>query len=220
VIDSDMPVIVLASPPGLVTVTTDTGPLKIRGKFVDGSGKTETRTYKGKSVTTVEAIGKGDVELLVIPEGVKTEGEILRRRLAVDAGTPDPPPGPGPGPNPPQPIDPAPIPVAGFRVLIVFEEKDASKLPLGQHSAIYGKQIRDYLNAKCVIGADGKTKDWWILDQNVNTVNMQKHWQDAMARKRTTLPWLIVSDGKTGYEGPLPLTLEETMKILKKVGGE
>lgn len=125
---------------------------------------------------------------------------------------PTPPPGPGPGPKP----DAAPIPVAGFRVLIVYESADATKLPPAQHSIIYGKTMRDFLNATCAVGPDNKTREWNIWDQDVDTSAVAKHWQDAMKRPRKSVPWLLVSNGVTGWEGPLPATVDETLALLRK----
>src|SRR5207244_3923403 len=50
VIDSDVPVILLVSPEGLVKVTEEVGPVKIRAKFVYDPSKTHTKTFKGKQV--------------------------------------------------------------------------------------------------------------------------------------------------------------------------
>lgn len=222
VIDSDVPLIVLSSPLGLVRVASEVGPLKIRGRFVDGEGKIETRTFKGKSVSVVEAAGKGDVELLIIPEGVKSEGEILRVRLAVDSGTPDPPK-PPPDVDPPQPPGKRLIDREGLHVLIVYEEMEVSKLPPGQRAILGAKEVRDWLRAKCAadpsVGGDGK--GWYMLDKDQDPTQLAKHWQDALKRPRTAVPWVIVSGGKNGsFEGPLPATVPEMMILLKKWGGE
>lgn len=120
VIDADNPIRVLVSPMNLVKVTKDTGPIKIRGTFVDGvPGRSETRTYAGKSVYVIEAIGTGRVELLVIPTGdAKTDDEgVIRRTVDVDANlAPIPPPKPDPKP------DPKPVNAAW---VIVVEETSA-----------------------------------------------------------------------------------------------
>jgi hypothetical protein len=103
VIDSDVSVIVLTSPPGLVAVTEDAGPIKLKGKFVDGGGRVESRTFKGKSVFTVEAVSTGRVEIIIVPVGAKSATEVIRRVLDVDGNT-----GPIPPPKPPdpKPVDP------------------------------------------------------------------------------------------------------------------
>lgn len=124
------------------------------------------------------------------------------------------PPAPAPPPTPPAP--PAPISVAGLRVLIVYESADIGKYPKGQQELLYSRTLRDFLNQHCPAGDDGKTKEWRIFDQNVETKNESKLWQDAMARPRASLPWIIVSNGKTGFEGPLPGTLDDVMKLVQK----
>lgn len=132
---------------------------------------------------------------------------------------PPKPPGPDPEPKPPTP-DPAPIPVAGLRVLIVEETAERSKLPANQAIILGSTVVRSYLNAKCAKGPDGKTPEYRLLDKDVSMTAESKHWQDAMARPRTSLPWLIISNpGVGGYEGPLPGTVDETLALLKKFGG-
>jgi hypothetical protein len=129
---------------------------------------------------------------------------------------PDPKP-PDPPPTPPNPD--APIPADGFRVLLVYESAELANLPREQYSIIFAKQVRDYLNLKCVVGEDGKTKEWRMWDKDVQAGAESKLWQDALKRPRTKTPWLIVSTGKTGYEGPLPATVSDMMKLLKQFGG-
>jgi hypothetical protein len=131
---------------------------------------------------------------------------------------PGPPAPPAPPPGPPTP--PAPIAGDGLRMLIVYDSAHADKLTTGQQAVIYGKSTRDYLNAKTPLGADGKTHEWRIWDKDVAVDAEEKVWQDAMKRPHPTLPYLIVSNGKSGYEGLLPVGVEETMTILKKYGGD
>lgn len=218
VIDSDLPVIVLASPKGLVSVTQEAGPIRIRGKFADGSGKVESRTFKGKQVVTVEALASGKVELLVVPMGATKEADVIRRTLDVEAGDgPRPPPKP-PEPKPVDPVDPAaPIPAAGLRVLIVFESADLAKMPPAQSAAIYSAKVREYLNANCVVGTDAhQTREWRMWDQDTDVSGESKLWQDAMKRPRKSIPWVIVSNGRTGFEGPLPANADELLALVRK----
>lgn len=126
IVTSDVDAIVLASPLGLVSVTDEAGPVKIHGRFIDGNGKNQTRTYKQKHVFTVEATGVGRVELLVVPAGATSPTDVQRRTVDVDSGqAPQPPPGPvPPGPIPPPvPPGPAPVPVpqTGAWVVVVVD---------------------------------------------------------------------------------------------------
>jgi hypothetical protein len=129
------------------------------------------------------------------------------------APTPPVPPNPGPTPTP------APIPVAGFRVLIVEDSTNRTKLPPAQQAVLFAKPIRDYLDAKCVVGADGKTHEWRIWDQGTDAGADGEPWASALKRTRQSLPSILISDGKTGFEGPLPATVAETLALLKKYGG-
>ena len=129
---------------------------------------------------------------------------------------PDPPIPPKPPDPPVPPKPPAPIPEKGFRVLIVYKASEVGKMPKDQESVLYAKQVRDYLRLKC---APGPGHGWWILDVNADVSAVPKLWQDAMARPRTQVPWLIVSDGDTGFEGPLPANITDTMALLRKYGG-
>jgi hypothetical protein len=140
-------------------------------------------------------------------------------------GQPDPvppgpvPPGPvPPGPQPPTP-DVAPIPLPGFRVMIIEETADRPRLPSAQLSILFAPEMKDYLNTKCVVGPDGRTPEWRIMDEDTafpETCDLA--WCKAIKRPRASLPWIIISDGKTGYEGPLPGSLPETMDLLRRFG--
>lgn len=144
---------------------------------------------------------------------------VIRKRIKVGPVEP-PAPNPPPGPNPP---GPAPIPLSGLRVLILEETSNRQSLPPSQVSVLTSGEIRSYLNSKCAKNAAG-LPEYRVLDVDNSVANLDKHWQDAVnAYKNSTtdksLPWLIVSDGKTGYQGKLPLTVDETLTLLKKYGG-
>lgn len=126
-----------------------------------------------------------------------------------------PEPGPTPDPKPPTPPDP-PAPIEGKRCLIIYETSEASRMPEKQQQILYGRAVREYLDNKCVVEPDGKTRAWRIWDKDVDTTAESKTWQEAMKRPRTATPWLILSNGKTGYEGPLPATAEEFLTLARK----
>lgn len=212
VIDADVPLLVWASPAGLVSINEEAGPMKVKGWFVD-SAKPETRTFKGKHLYFIEAVGTGRVELIVSAVGAAKASDAIRKTLDVDAQNPQPPPDPKPDPKP----SPAPIPLAGLRVLFIIEEQEPDKLTAGQRAILYGKPMRDWLNSKCVMGKDGKTKEWRIWDKDVPTQGAEKHWQDVMQRRPASVPWIIVSNHpRGGYEGPLPASVEETKALIQK----
>lgn len=145
VIDADVSFMLLASPSGLVSIDRQAGPVMIWGRFVDGTGKNEKRTYKGKLVVVVAADGVGKVELLIIAAGVTSESDVIRRTLDVDNGGPIPP---DPKPIPP---DPKPIPEPTdplWPSLKVAFSVEADKVKAGQLASIYRTSPSTLLAAK------------------------------------------------------------------------
>jgi hypothetical protein len=195
---------IVASPQGIVKVTTDPGPIRIRAKFVDGDGSYETRNFTESTVVSVEAVATGKAEIIFVPQ---SEGDIVRQQLDVYAGPAPPVPPSPPGPNPPPISDP------GFRVLMVV------KSPKDAPDSVKDPKVRSYLESHCVMGPDGHTKEWRIWDNSVDASGDSKLWQQAFARKRDVLPWILISDGKTGYEGPLPEKTDPLLALLKQYGG-
>lgn len=127
-------------------------------------------------------------------------------------------PGPGPGPDPTPSPGNAPFPGDGFRVLIVYDGETVDKLPTAQHDVLFAKDVRDYLNAKTKTGSGG-WKDFRIYSIKYDLSGDDRMWQDAMKRPRSSLPWIIVSNGTQWFEGPLPGTIADTLTLLKKYGG-
>lgn len=134
---------------------------------------------------------------------------------------PLPPPGPGPGPNPPGPNPPGPtppptptpvpIPGDGLHVLVVYDPDKLSAMTDDQRAILYGADVRTYLNSK-------GTDVWRIWKSTVDASNEAPLWKDAFSRKRDSLPWIVVSNGKTGFEGPLPANVASTLTLLKTYG--
>lgn len=130
-----------------------------------------------------------------------------------------PPPVPPVPPDPPvppvPPTPPSPIPLPGFRVVIVY---DPATLTNEQDGIVRGERVRKYLLDKCVAGEDGKTKAFWIIQTNPDLSNAPK-WLADCVQKHTTKPFMVVSDGKTGYDGDIPANADAAMAILTKIGG-
>lgn len=137
--------------------------------------------------------------------------EIDRISIVVGEKKPDDPP--KPNPDDPKP----PMPGEGFRVLIVLESLDLSNLPSSQVAALTAREVREYLNAKCV--KDNGQAEWRIWDKDTDISRESDHWKEAMKRPRSTVPWLLISNGKEGYEGPMPKDTASLLAELKKIGG-
>lgn len=135
---------------------------------------------------------------------------------------------PVPVPIDPKPVDPvpdaAPIPGAGLRVMLVYDPKALSLLTEEQKGVLFATEVRDYLRATCPKGADGVTAEcrFWPIDTDPS--GESKLWKDAFAKakaKRGDAPiWVIVSNGKTGFEGKAPETVQGMLDLLKKYGGK
>lgn len=219
VIESPVQLIILSSPPGHVQIDFDEGPVKIRGKFSDGTGRNEIRTYSSKCVYSVTALKAGQIELLIVPVGVSAEAEVIRQPLTVMGLAPIPPPGPGPAPEPGPVPDNPPAPVASFRV--IFVKESGATLNASQSSIPAAKVIRDYLIAKTT--PENGQPGWREYDPDQATTNeqptMQKLWE-AVKPKLAKVPCLVVEVNGHATVMPFPANVDECMATLKKAGGE
>lgn len=138
-----------------------------------------------------------------------------------DIPVPPKPPEPQPPIPVPDPAIPAPIALQGFAVMFIEEQGDRGKITTGQYNAMFGKPMRDWINTYAV--KEGTQPAFRLLDKDQATSGQAKHWQDAFKRRpqHFSTPWVIVSNGVTGWEGPLPQTEEEVKTLLSKyVGGK
>jgi hypothetical protein len=138
------------------------------------------------------------------------------KTITVQGATPTPGPTPGPTPTPTPPPAPPPIAGAGNRVLIVYETSDV--LPAKQAAILTSGVLRDYLDAttaKDTANPNGAYRIW-DKDTDLSHPSVSPSWKAAMARPRASVPWIVLSDGTTGYEGPLPESVEATLELLKK----
>jgi hypothetical protein len=197
----------------LIVPTLDDSRAETNGKRNDA--------VKPAMVEIVKA-GNGSHVLTFQPDGA----DKVVWNVVVSGGVNPLPPGPEPGPKPPIPPepspDPPPIPSDGFRVLVVYENDPsdpASTLTKEQRGAMSSQAVRSYLDSKCAKGKDGKTPEWRMWDQHVELTNETDIWKDAMKLPRNVLPWIVISDGKGGYSGPLPANEAELLTLLKKYGG-
>lgn len=162
-------------------------------------------------VYAVTKPGKHEIEVNVIGQNPLSWDD---ETVLVEVGQgPNPPP---PGPDPPGPTPgPAPIDGQGLRVLFVVESSEANLLTSGQQQVLYGEQVRSYLNQYCAKGTDSKqTPEWRIMDPDSKFTAADNKFAKALARPRASLPWIVISNGTSGYEGPLPASPEEAVFLI------
>lgn len=123
---------------------------------------------------------------------------------------PGPGPGPGPGPSPGPSV--APIEGVGFRVLFVSES--GTRMPRSVEESFYSPEISQWLNSVCH-KVDGQP-EFRRLDPDAQFTDVNHRFAKALNRPRTADPWLIISNGVSGYEGPFPATKAETFALLQK----
>jgi hypothetical protein len=155
---------------------------------------------------------------------VSSNNKIYQAVTIVTIGKSTEPKPPEPEPKPPEPeppkpkptplIDPSPIPDPGLRVLIVYESQDVAKYPYDQVVAMNSQKLRNHMTSVCV--KDNQHSAWRIYDQDTNIANDTQQFQKMMALPRQNLPWIIISNGTTGYQGPLPPTTDEIIKLINK----
>lgn len=129
-----------------------------------------------------------------------------------------------PGPKPPDPVDP-PVPAGAMRVLIVYE---TAELPNMKKDKDRHEQVDMLFDPKFKGALTDRTdkkgpngRGWNIWDKDLNVTAADKFWQDAMARKHDTLPYVHVFKGdKSVYDGPLPKTQKEALDLINKYAGE
>lgn len=114
---------------------------------------------------------------------------------------------------------PAPTPDLGLHVGIIEETGERDKLTSGQRAALLSTadgSVRDYCAKHCV-QVNG-APEFRVVDKDASLDLETESMKRLLSRPHTSLPWLIVSNGKHGAEGPLPQTEEETLALLKRFG--
>lgn len=115
-------------------------------------------------------------------------------------------------------FDPPPIAEPGLRVAIVEETADRSKLPGSQLAILTSVKLREYLDANCV--KENGQPAYRIWDKDIDASRESQLWQDALSKVKgtegITLPAILISNGSTGYIGPLDGTVDETIERIKQ----
>jgi hypothetical protein len=198
------------------------------------SGKSGTHKIVATITTTVPYLKPGpnyekDKNDVLVKQDVTTNQIVKTFDIVGETPAPTPPtPGPTPpGPNPPGPTPPGPTPEPDkvapiaepkLNVMIVEETSDRIHIPWDQIVAMQSTVWRQYVDSKSGLEPSG-AHHYRLVDKDDNMAKDAKKWSDAFARPRNTTPWIIVSNGKTGYEGPLPKNLADLMTLIQKYGG-
>lgn len=115
-----------------------------------------------------------------------------------------------PPPTPVDPVDPAPIPTDGkLRVLILEETNDRGTLPAAQARIFTSTKVLGWLRTNA-------PDRWRVWDKDVDPSSVPAEFADALKVQRGGLPWIVISNGTTGFSGPLPATEADTITLLEK----
>ncbi len=96
----------------------------------------------------------------------------------------------------------------GMHVLIVEETNERNTLPASQVAIFTAAPVRKWL-----VEHNAQAR---FFDKDQDVQFEAQNWQDAMKIKRDSLPWLVVSNGKNNFTGPLPKSVDETISLLEK----
>lgn len=187
-------------------------------------GEVKWKVGPGLSVVPIDKLFPGQKAAGVVVQGPRgryevwawcAKGDVASELAVCTVVLGDAPPTP---PTPPGPVPPTPPgPVQGLKVLIVYESSERAALTGAQENILSGKPMRDWLVAHCSPDP-AYPKGFAIWDKDVETAGMPKHWQDALARPRGGVPWVVVMDGNgAAVDGfALPANADALIAALSK----
>lgn len=204
VADFDEEGVLLVFPEGLVKITHELGPMRIKAKFADGNGSVETRTYSGKHIYTLEVADvkkpvSGRVTAAFVPFGFKSENQI-KKTLVDILHAPLPPP--KPDPTPPKPDPPKPLNVSW----VIIVEDTTQRTP---------ETARVILDTAYWDGLKAKGIRMRSYAKNSPDVQAKGYWREF------GLPYMLLldangKDAKTGLK-PDPITLPTTTAAIDAI---
>lgn len=166
-------------------------------------------------LTDRPAWGVLDMTRIVVVEGVP-KLERQKYRFQINKDKPPPEPDDPDDPDPPGPddgdLDEAPIDGDGLRVLFIYESSERMAETI--EASFFSQEVERYLNANCE-KVDGKA-DFRRLDPDAKFTDPNHRFAKALRRPRNSLPWLIISNGETGYEGEFPDTVQKTLDLIQR----
>jgi hypothetical protein len=163
--------------------------------------------------------------------GLDQECNYLLQPLA-DPLPPPPAPDPVPGPAPsPQPV-PKPL-SSNLRVLFIYDPMALAALAAPRQAILASPELRAYLEKHCPLEANcangmclanaKHTASYRFLPATADISALPAVWQGIFnAARGKPAPWLLVVNeaGQTVVDQPWPESVEATLALLKKYGGD
>jgi len=146
---------------------------------------------------------------------------------------PTPAPSPAPSPTPTPVPTPNPPQASNLRVLFTYDPAALADLPAAQQAIVTSPALRSYLEKHCPLESNCRngqcplhaveTASYRFLPGTADVSQLPAVWQGIVnaARGKPT-PWLLAVDeaGRTVVDQSWPASVDETLALLKKFGGE
>ena len=102
--------------------------------------------------------------------------------------------------------DAPPVPGDVRNVLVIYETDDRVSMPAEQRAIIDSVPLRAWIK--------DQRFESRFLDPQTELRSLDEWWGQALQLDRESLPWVVISNGRTGYSGPLPKDVEEFKQLL------
>ena len=148
-----------------------------------------------------------------------------------DSPLPNPEPMPQPAPQPPAPL-PQPR-ASNLRVLFTYDPAALAALAPARQAILASPELRSYLEKHCPLESNcasgicplnvAHTASYRFLPSAADAAQLPPVWQGIFnAARAKPAPWLLVVNeaGQTVIDQPWPESVEQTLALLKKFGGE
>lgn len=120
---------------------------------------------------------------------------------------------PGPEPDPE-----VPFAAPGYAVMVLKEAKDT--LPASQQAIFSSPKILNWLKNNCIAVDSVPMFRFWDDDytteylQNVDPL-LKNAYTKVRQQSNGQVPWIAISNQNVGFSGPLPMTVDQTIKLLE-----
>lgn len=211
----------------LKVVGVDNQPVLLRVYHVRPGIDEDVSNYNGEPA--IIPIGQGNFAFTIPLTGdFFAEVITVKDNLIISAKSPfsileGPLPPPVPIPDPVVEVDTAPFPSPdGLRVLILVETEDNNKLLPGHQEILFGEMVRKWLAENTIRETGSAGYRIWDDDYTAEQLaRVGAVWRNAYevakAKSAGKLPWVVAAKGNKGYNGPLPGTADEFIKLLTNI---